>query len=266
MIKAAVLGSPISHSLSPFVHNRAYEILGIVGSYERFDVSAEEFPSFLDFHSGDGFTGFSLTMPLKEAALKMGFEVDARAIKISSANTLIHQGSSYRVLSTDVMAFDRLLAPLSFSTVAIIGGGGTARAALGALDSLVDEITMIQRDDSRNSLLQKCVEVSSLKFEKSGLSLEGFDLVISTTPKGASDLYSRLIPEHPHILIESLYDPSPTVLSAAWSAGGGEVIDGLDLLVEQALDQIHLMTNQSFDYTSMRTTLLAELREHQSQK
>jgi shikimate dehydrogenase len=265
MIRAAVLGSPIQHSLSPLIHTKAYELLGIEGSYERFDVGVDQFEEFIESSLSQSWTGFSMTMPLKESAFKYDFDVDSRSSKIQSANTLIREGSSYRVLSTDVSAFDRILTGITFSEVLLIGGGGTARAALGALDGLVEKITIVQRSDARNNQLKACVDSSELNFVDFSHQLNAYDLVISTTPQGVSDIFAERVNSDVKTLIEVLYKPSPTKLSEAWLKHGGNVINGLDLLVEQALDQIHLMTGASFDYAWMRTALLEEVRIRQSQ-
>ena len=265
MIRAAILGSPVHHSLSPLIHKRAYAELGLDGFYEKFEIEVLDFPQFIDQALEDNWTGFSLTMPLKEIAFESSFECDARSKMIYSANTLIRFGDTFKATSTDVSAFDRLLERISYSKVAVIGGGGTARAALGALDGLVETVSVVQRSSKRNELLSSCLTASKIEFLSYESNLSDFDLVISTTPQGASDRFAHSIPQNPGILIEALYKPLPTVLSAAWKAQGGVVVDGLDLLVEQALDQISLFTNVSFDYTSMRELLLAEVRSYISQ-
>ena len=260
MIKAAVLGSPIEHSLSPLIHNQAYEILGIEGQYSKIEMNGEDFIPFIQSESENGWTGFSLTMPLKESAFSIGFECEDRARRIHSVNTLIHQNGTFFGYSTDVRAFDRLIDGLTFSSVAVIGGGGTARAALGALDGVVERIDVIQRSSHRNDLLTQALISSGINFKDMGASLENYDLVISTTPAGVSDFFISSLGENPGTLIEVLYKPLPTKLSAAWKERGGFVVDGLDLLVEQALDQIHLMTSLNFDFASMRALLIANLR------
>jgi shikimate dehydrogenase len=266
MIRAAVLGSPIQHSLSPLIHKKAYELLGIEGTYERFDIGADQFKEFIESSLRELWTGFSMTMPLKESAFSHDFDIDSRASKIQSANTLVREGGSYRVLSTDVLAFDRILSGISFSEVLLIGGGGTARAALGALDGLVEKITVVQRSDARNSQLKLCVDSSELNFVDFSHQLNAYDLVISTTPQGVSDIFAERVNSDAKTLIEVLYKPSPTKISQAWFKNGGNVINGLDLLVEQALDQIHLMTGASFDYAWMRSALLEELHTQQPQE
>jgi len=91
MIRAAVLGSPISHSLSPTLHNHAYEILGIPGKYEAIEISEVEFPQFFAeataLDAKVDWRGFSLTMPLKEIVTDALTQVDPLAKRIASANT-----------------------------------------------------------------------------------------------------------------------------------------------------------------------------------
>ena len=266
MIKAAVLGTPITHSLSPFLHNRAYEILGIDGDYTRIELDFPNFPNFLSGAMREEWTGFSLTMPLKEASFlpELDISLDPRAQKISSVNTLIKFGKSFRGISTDVLAFDRFLSSLTFSNVAIIGAGGTARAALGALDGMVEHVNILRRTTSRDGALEKCVDSTSLRFRPMNSVLSQFDLVISTTPAGVTDSLAHAMTAANGTLIEVLYNPWPTQLSAKWISLGGSVKHGLDLLVEQALDQIQLMTGASFDYATMRATLLEEVLAKQS--
>ena len=97
MIKAAVLGSPISHSLSPLLHNSAYEQLGFKGRYEAIEVNAGGLAKFMDGRD-ETWTGFSLTMPLKEEAVTYAQHVDELAKRINSANTLYRDGGAWGTL------------------------------------------------------------------------------------------------------------------------------------------------------------------------
>ena len=128
MIRAAVLGSPISHSLSPTLHNHAYEILGIPGKYEAIEISEVEFPQFFAeataLDASVDWRGFSLTMPLKEIVTNSLIGVDPLAKRISSANTILidrnSQEVNVKILSTDVLGFrtifDRIIKCLLVKT------------------------------------------------------------------------------------------------------------------------------------------------------
>ncbi|MFZ9205396.1 MAG: shikimate dehydrogenase family protein, partial [Candidatus Nanopelagicaceae bacterium] len=155
MIKrAAVLGSPISHSLSPLIHNHAYSLLEYPAIYEAIEVKSGELSDFLAKElASSEVLGFSLTMPLKEELAQLStpaLQVDARAKSINSANTIYMDGQSWKVSSTDVDGFEFLLKDLSFSTVSILGAGGTARAAIASLSDRDVKIEIYRRSTSRD--------------------------------------------------------------------------------------------------------------------
>jgi shikimate dehydrogenase len=256
MIKAAVLGSPIAHSLSPLLHRRAYEILGIPASYEAILCDESDFPSFIERQEEAGWTGFSLTMPLKEIAIDYLTQVEPTSKRIDSINTMVKSGTGWFGVSTDRLAISNLLKSHTFSRVAIIGGGGTARAALGALDGLTSEIDILLRSPNRAQKLSACVTTSALNYFDMTHSVANYDLVIATVPAGASD--SLVIKDGAvnGVLLEALYRPWPTKLAASWQGSGGYLISGLELLVEQALFQIELFSKSKFDFSEMRGELL----------
>ncbi|MEY3365230.1 MAG: hypothetical protein RL332_1030, partial [Actinomycetota bacterium] len=99
MIKAAVLGSPISHSLSPRLHTAAYKFLNISGTYSSFEVSTGSLREFLADKT-DSWSGFSLTMPLKEEALSCVDFIDPLVRRIKSGNTLVNEDGIWKLYST----------------------------------------------------------------------------------------------------------------------------------------------------------------------
>lgn len=267
MIRAAVLGSPIKHSLSPLLHERAYQILGLTGSYEAIEVDSSSLNSFLDHELSlsleDGArSGFNLTMPLKESIFNFPHcTFDELSTKIRSANTLIRAAHGYTATSTDATAFIRLLADHDLGRVAIIGGGGTARPAVAAIADRASQIDLFLRTPTRADLIESIAPSAKVNVLTMDSSLFGYDLVINTTPTGVADHLSTGDGVGSGLLLESLYKPLPTELSFAWKELGGQVIDGIDLLVEQALDAIALMTGVGFDYAPMRLSLQAVARE-----
>ena len=266
MIKAAVLGSPINHSLSPLLHNAAYDFLGIPGKYEAIDLTPENARSFFIAALKEDWTGFSLTMPLKETVVDvgadLGFDIDPIALRMRSANTLFRNGNTFAALSTDRTAFVHLLADIKKEKVAIIGGGGTARAALCALDGVATSIDFLLRSQNRRDLLSSLGLKSRLNFHAMDYSLEGYDLVIATVPVGASDLIAHTLECTVPTFFEVLYKPYPTPLLSRARALGSRTIDGMDLLVEQAIDQIALFTGSLFNREELRTHLLKVGRSH----
>lgn len=263
--RAAVLGSPISHSLSPALHNAAYLALNIEGKYDAVEVKSGELSGFMtEVRKTDAnWIGFSLTMPLKEEVLKVADKVDPLAKQINSANTLIPTLDGWFACSTDVAGFIWALAQhevSNFKRVQIIGAGGTARAAAAAIDAPGVQIEVINRSPEREADMRNAVALGELSFTSwENVNLDA-DLVINTTPKGAADA----LPCGDGVLFESLYNPWPTKLASGWN---GKVIDGMDLLIHQAIDQIHLMTGFIIDrklmYPLLRAAGEAELQDRQ---
>ena len=277
MIRAAVLGSPISHSLSPTLHNRAYEILGISGKYEAIELSEVEFPQFFAevtaLDASVDWRGFSLTMPLKEIVTNSLIGVDPLAKRISSANTILidrnSQEVNVKILSTDVLGFRTIFDRITInqdSSVAIIGGGGTARAAVSALDGLVSNINVYQRSEKRNNLVRGAASLSAINFHGLNKLNDVLDhsLIVSTLPNTASEVLIAAIPtkvRESQVLLDVAYSPFPSTPAIAWQKAGGALIDGVELLIRQALEQIRLMTRTNFEsdlmYEELRTHVMA---------
>ena len=261
MIKAAVIGSPITHSLSPKIHKKAYEILGLEASYEAIEISES---TFLDFYNrlqsqetGTDWSGFSLTMPLKEIVLKHCTNADSITVAINSGNTLYRAEDSWKVTSTDYLAFQNLLNVAEDAKVAIIGGGGTARAAIGALNTKVKAVDVLLRSEGRLPALIKAapnLKVNALDMSK---ALDDYDLIIQTTPSGVFDEQVSNTARANGTLLEAIYKPWPTKLVERYAELGGKVISGKELLVEQALYQIELFSSTKFDFAKMRADLLS---------
>ena len=247
-LKAAVLGFPIAHSLSPVLHAKAFDLLGIAGSYEAIEVASGGLAEFLK-SQGANYDYLSLTMPLKEEVLVIaessGITVDELALRIQSVNTLVRKGSSWSATSTDGSGFVKALANAGydhFNSVLILGAGGTARAVAGALDEIADSVAIMGRSVRRNVGIAACFTKLAPEFISwdDQIDLRNFDLIVNTTPSGAADLVAENIPfKVEGLLFDVLYRPWPTLLARRWSDAGGKVISGLELLLYQGIDQIN---------------------------
>ena len=247
-LKAAVLGFPIAHSLSPVLHAKAFDLLGIAGSYEAIEVASGGLADFLK-SQGANYDYLSLTMPLKEEVLVIaessGITVDELALRIQSVNTLVRNGSGWSATSTDGSGFVKALANAGydhFNSVMILGAGGTARAVAGALDEIADSVAIMGRSVRRNVGIAACFTKLAPEFISwdDQIDLRNFDLIVNTTPSGAADLVAENIPfKVEGLLFDVLYKPWPTLLARRWSDAGGKVISGLELLLYQGIDQIN---------------------------
>ena len=252
MIRGAVLGSPISHSLSPVMHKAAFEFLGIAGAYSAIDVPSGELAQFIA-KSSDDFDYLSLTMPLKEEVLALDVKADGLTHRIQSGNTLFKIENSWNLTSTDgsglIAALDNA-GITQLHSVLILGAGGTARAVTGALDAISKNIHVLGRSSVRQEALESAIVNSSFEYHRWSLDVDfsSYDLVVNTTPAGAADLLANSV--HPGIaatLFDVIYKPWPTELAQRWSDCGGKVINGLELLLYQGIDQLEIVLGKPLD-------------------
>lgn len=264
MIRAAVLGSPISHSLSPVLHQSVYDQLGIDGDYGRFEVGSGQLSKFIK-GIDNGWAGFSLTMPLKEEVIAVADEVDELARRINSANTLIPSPTGWKAFTTDVHGFSEALRAhgfFEFQSILILGSGGTARAVAAACDGVGRKISVLHRNPAREEAMKRAAPLAQMDFRPWGDDLLPADLIVNTTPAQVADSYAeRLRMPLNGVFFDALYYPWPTKLLHNWRALGGYGIDGLDLLIHQGLDQISLMTHERFDRDVLAPLLRVKLLE-----
>ncbi|MFF5845253.1 shikimate dehydrogenase [Streptomyces massasporeus] len=249
--RAAVLGSPIAHSLSPVLHRTAYQELGLAGwTYDRFEVDEAGLPAFFET-LGPEWAGLSLTMPLKRAVIPLLDEISETAASVDAVNTVVRTEDGRRIGdNTDIPGMVAALREHGIDKVdaaAVLGAGATASSALAALSRICPgEIAVYVRSEARATEMRQWAErldiaVRIADWSDAERALRA-PLVISTTPAGVTDALARSVPERPAALFDVLYDPWPTDLAARWSAYGGAVVSGLDLLVHQAVLQVEQMT------------------------
>jgi shikimate dehydrogenase len=253
-MRAAVLGRPISHSLSPVLHRRAYEVLGLEGwCYDAHDVGEDELAGFVAGLDAS-WSGLSLTMPLKRSVLPLLDEASALVRLAGAANTLVLRDGRRTGENTDVPGLVAALRERGVTetrTPVVLGGGATAASTLVSLAQLGarSAALVVRRPDALQELRPVADAV--------GLTLEAVpwepavaarhvataDVVVATTPAGASDAVAEALPpDVAGTLLDVVYAPWPTRLAQAWAARGRPVAGGLDLLVHQAVLQVVAMT------------------------
>ncbi|MFE3641768.1 shikimate dehydrogenase [Streptomyces sp. NPDC059169] len=252
--RAAVLGSPIEHSLSPVLHRAAYAALGLADwSYGRFEVGEAELAGFLEGLDGS-WAGLSLTMPLKRAIIPLLDAITDTAASVEAVNTVVFGEDGRRTGdNTDIPGMIAALRERGVEKVeyaAVLGAGATASSALAALARVcTGPVTAYVRTHTRAEEMRGWgerlgLEVHTADWAEAGHALDA-PLVVATTPAGATDALVPYVPETPGTLFDVLYDPWPTPLAASWAERGGAVVGGLDLLVHQAVLQVELMTGRS---------------------
>lgn len=259
--RAAVLGHPVAHSLSPALHRAAYRYLGLDWSYEAVDVDVDGLAAFVD-GLDEVWVGLSLTMPLKEAVLPLLTDVEPEAATLRSVNTvLLGPDGGRRGVNTDVTGLERVLAEAAAprgTPVTVLGGGATARSALAALARHgVAAVTVCVR---RREAGEELVAIGSTM----GLAVEwvpygraadrlGVPVVVTTVPAAAAGSLADVVPASPGLLVDVLYDPWPTPLARAWASRGAPVVGGLPMLVHQAAEQVRLMTGRDVPVEVLRS-------------
>jgi shikimate dehydrogenase len=248
-----VLGSPIAHSLSPVLHRAAYRELGLGDwTYDRFEVDEEALPAFVE-GLGPEWAGLSLTMPLKRAVMPLLDEISETAASVEAVNTVVFTEDGRRVGdNTDIPGMVAALRERGIEQVdsaAVLGAGATASSALAALARIcTGEVVAYVRSRERAAEMRQWgerleIEVRTEDWADAERALRA-PLVIATTPAGTTDALAAAVPGRPTTLFDVLYDPWPTDLAARWSAYGGAVVGGLDLLVHQAVLQVERMTGR----------------------
>jgi shikimate dehydrogenase len=264
-MKAAVLGKPIAHSLSPVLHRAAYQALGFTDwTYDLVECDEDGLAAYVKSR-GPEWAGLSLTMPLKRTVLPMLDHVDHLAAATGGANTVVFRPEGRYGCNTDVQAIVDALTEagaLAPASVTIIGAGATACSALAAAGELgAAGADIVARDPSRTAGLLATADRLGLRARLrpwSDLSDTGQpvpDLLISTVPAGAADEYAerlRLTHQAPPALLDVVYHPSPTPLAEAAAAAGSVVASGYAMLLHQAAAQVELMTGRPAPLEAMR--------------
>lgn len=255
-MRAAVLGSPIAHSLSPALHRAAYAALGLDWTYEAVECREDDLPAVL----AGGWAGLSLTMPLKRAVMPLLDEVAELAVAVGGANTVVFDGPVKRGFNTDVYGMTAALAEAGVqapSSALILGGGATACSALAALRDLgLSKSAIVVREASRAAEAVAAADRLDVAITVRTFAepLPAADLVISTLPSGATDPYAAELPGD--ALLDVVYAPWPTPAAKAVLARGGTVVGGAEMLLHQAARQVELMTGHApAPVEAMRATL-----------
>jgi shikimate dehydrogenase len=282
-MKAAVLGKPIAHSLSPTLHRAAYAALGLTDwTYDLVECDEAGLADYVHAR-GPEWAGLSLTMPLKRTVLPLLDHVDHLATATGGANTVVFRPEGRYGYNTDVQgivdALTEVGAAVFASTgpgsVTIIGAGATACSALAAVGELgAPGADVIARDPSRAAGLQATADRLGLKVrlrpweDLTSSDAVVPDLLISTVPAGAADQYAeRLLLSHqaPPALLDVVYHPWPTPLAQAARTAGAVVANGYGMLLHQAAAQVELMTGKPAPLEEMRAAGEQELARRANQ-
>ena len=262
--RAAVLGSPVAHSLSPALHQAAYAALGLEDwTYDRFEVDEGGLAPFVE-GLDESWRGLSLTMPLKVAAFAVADEVSGLAREAGAINTLVRRGSGWAADNTDVHGIVAALRDAGVdapTSATIIGSGATARSALLALRELgAGSVRVAARNAAAVADLAALAPVEHVALTEwaTGESTA----VISTVPDPGAAAATEALGDAdlPGVtLLDVVYADWPTPLARAAADAGATVVSGLEMLVHQAAEQFRLFTGHEAPLAAMQAAGRAAL-------
>ena len=245
---AMVIGDPISHSLSPILHNGWIEDLGLTGEYIAKQIAAEDLAEAFDaFRHSEELRGFNITLPHKEAALELVDEVEETAEIIGAVNTVIIADGKLLGFNTDAYGFWQNLKAHEENIAnylnhpVVNGAGGAARAVLYALEKAgAKNITVVARDVQKaESLKEVTKSITIIPFSDFQAVISNVSLLINTTPLGmkGKEAYEWNLDglARDAVVTDIVYNPIQTSLLKAATARGNKTIDGLGMLIFQAL-------------------------------
>ena len=282
----AVLGSPIDHSKSPLIHRAAYRVLGLDWNYGRHEVIKGALRSFIE-GLDESYQGFSLTMPLKEEAVRFADKLDYYAKLTGAVNTLAKsQNESGQQIwtgyNTDVFGIIQSISQSSalagknltdeIKQVLVVGSGATATSAVTAVHALAPGATvwLFARNFKSRALLHAYAEQLGLKVKISKnlrKQANTVDLMISTLPGHALDeaaekLYSSKRFAPVGVLLDVAYQPWPSVIASAWIRHDRTVISGLEMLIWQAIVQLRVFVTGSTSEPLSNEVAVVEAMRH----
>ncbi len=268
--RVAVVGHPVSHSLSPAIHNAAFAAAGLDWEMVAEDVAPEDGPGLVAAAHGRGLRGLAVTMPHKVVVAESVDSLDPAAAALRSVNTVVFSDGASHGLSTDGDGFvDSLRAAghdPAGAVVALIGAGAAARSIVDGLGRagvarvLISNRTQAAAEESaRLAPMAEVVESGG-----AGSAIAGADIVVNTTSVGMG-ADSRSCPIEPsslaagQVVVDIVYHPLETALLRAAAERGAATVDGLGMLVHQACRQQVAWTGIAPDPVALRAAALAEL-------
>lgn len=277
-LRAAVIGSPISHSKSPRLHAAAYRALGIACTYTAEDVTESRLAGFVDAVRRDpGWRGLSVTMPLKAGTARLMDTVTEPAGALGVVNTVVataNPADARRSIltghNTDVAGVLHALVAADAEAPAravVLGGGATAAAAIAALAQLGagDCRVIVRRPEAAADLHrlgeQLGIGIVMVPWDDGAVEVAAADVIVSTLPPHGADALAGFLADSPAFttdgtLLDVAYDPWPSDLAAVWQERGGVIVPGLDMLIQQAVEQVRLFFP---DVQQHRDTILAAM-------
>jgi 3-dehydroquinate dehydratase/shikimate dehydrogenase len=258
-----VIADPVRHSISPAVHNRAFQARRTDAVYLPFLVKPAQLKDFFILADKTPLAGFSVTIPHKQKILRYLDQIDPLAKRVGAVNTVWRKAGRWRGANTDAVGVTEPLqrrVRLSKSSVLVVGNGGAARGAAYALAAAGSKLSITGRNIDRVRALAKACDAEALSREQAESRM--FDVLVHATPLGMLPkvnecFFNGCVPGK--LVLDMVYNPSETILIRKAKDQGAEVILGLEMFLEQAAQQFQIWTGETAPRAVMEKAALEAL-------
>ena len=279
MEKFGLIGYPLGHSMSAVIHKAGFESLGINATYDILETPPENLIDRIKFFKRENYSGFNITIPHKVPMALFVDSIDKYADITGAINTIkINSDKSFTGYNTDVLGFKSAIPQqmdLEGKTAALLGTGGASRAAiLGLSDKGIKSIDVYSRNvanciDYMAYLRRKFPNITFTALQIDRIKdLSKYDILVNTTPIGmqgrSADLTPieeyvlKTLPEHA-VVYDVIYNPVKTVLIRLAQKHNYATINGVDMLVYQAVEAQKIWFGRTPDFTKMKLALIENL-------
>jgi shikimate dehydrogenase len=277
----AVIGDPIKHTLSPAMHNAAFEHLKLDYVFLAFRVASDELETAIRGVRALGIRGLNVTMPHKNSVIEFLDSADPAVKFLRTANTILNQRCRLRGFNTDGVGALKALknngVNLAGKKVLLLGAGGAAKAIAFSLASEVDELCILNRDASKARELASALESFGKKIVGNELTprqtqreLQNADVLINATSVGMTPTASESIIEPDWLKLELtvmdiVYNPVETRLIRIARGAGAKVISGVEMLLYQGAASFEIWTGCKAPVDVMREAALKQISAREKQ-
>jgi shikimate dehydrogenase len=270
---AGIIGYPLDHSLSPFIHNLGFAARKLPYVFVKIEIPRAKLSRIIGALSDLGFIGANVTMPHKEAVVEMLDSLSPEAEAVGAVNTLVVKGASLKGYNTDIDGFARSLElrmpERNFPTAAIFGAGGAAAAVAFALFKRFETRNFhficrnwrkAKKNLSGKPFFAERMWADFVDWEDAERAVRASDLVVNATPVGMDG--KKSFPVSPaafrlgQVACDLIYNPPLTPFMRLAKKGGAKAVGGLEMLVQQAAVSFKLWTGEELPVEKVRRELL----------
>ena len=259
-----IIGSPVLHSLSPAIHNAAFDALSLNNKYMAFDVKKENLKDAIYGIKSLGIKGASVTVPHKIEVMSYLDEIDFEAKRIGSVNTILNKDNKLIGYNTDFLGVkDALLkkSELKGKKVCVIGAGGASYAVICAVLSETKNVTVVNRTAEKAKVIAKKFNIAWEHLSQ--ISEIDYDILINTTSVGMFPKIDAMpIDEiaRKKIVMDIIYNPLETLFLKEAKKRDCLIIDGLSMFIYQAARQFEIWTEKKAPIEIMKKVALSGLK------